>query len=329
MVDGNKWSVELQTFPYKLKGLGIVGSLGLTVVSPDYMKFPGVVKWCSDRGAIPVSPRECLMNRFAQNGLNDTDKTQFTRGVILNTVIDGKIVALPDDVANPDDNVALKYFGLGVADHGFGNFVLPRNNSVVKNAIDRAIADNRVISLEGRTVNYTTHSLTSDSDGCDYERVLTPIVGREVALGNVEFLRGRKEHYSSGGIWLSTPEDLKSLNLNDTVFVRLFRVGGVDSFYYYLKGVSADSSYNVNGRACGVASTNTKVELLNSSIRRQVIAEQTNPFIEVITASAKKSGSSLLSLDTILSVLNNRDISLSGDVKYQLELEYKRLCGDV
>ena len=224
-----------------------------TPVSPDYMTFPNVVKWCSDRGAVPVSPRECFVNRISQNGENDTDKTHFTRCSVLYTIVDGKIVALFDDIAVPDENVVLKYFGEGVADHGYGNFVLPRNGPIVKNSIDRALADNRILSLEGRTNNYTRHSLTSDSNGCDYERVLTPIVGREVALGNVKFLRGRKENYSTGGIWLLTPKDLKPQNLHDNVVARLFRVGGVDGFGD-LDDVDAGSGFDVNGRACGVTS---------------------------------------------------------------------------
>ena len=241
-------------FPYELQGGGIDGILRVTNVSPDYMSFPGVVKWCFDRNAVPVSPRECLANRFAQNGLNDTDKTIFTRGVVLYTVVDGKVVALFDDIAVPNDNVVLKYFGEGIANHGHGDYVLPRSLPIVRNAIDRAIADNRVLSLEGRTNNYTKHSLTSDTDGCDYERVLTPIVGREVALGNVEFLSGRKEKYTTGGIRLLTPQDLNSQNLNDNVVARLFRVGGVDDFGNYLGNVSASSDFDGNGRACGVAS---------------------------------------------------------------------------
>src|SRR3989338_207367 len=218
-----------------------------TPVSPDYMKFPSVVKWCSDRCAVPVSPRECFVNRIARNGENDTDKTQFTRCAVLYTIVDGKIVALFDDVVVPDENVVLKYFGEGVADHGFGDFVLPRKDSIIKNAIDRALADNRILSLEGRTNNYTRHSLVSDIDGCEYERVLTPIVGREVALGYVEFLRGRKENYSAGGIWLLTPQNLKSQNLNDTIIVaRLFRVGGVGNVS--LGSVDAGSSFGGSGR---------------------------------------------------------------------------------
>ncbi len=37
-----KWSVTAQRFPYALQGEGIDGVLGISVVSPDYMSFPGV-----------------------------------------------------------------------------------------------------------------------------------------------------------------------------------------------------------------------------------------------------------------------------------------------
>ena len=226
-----------------------------TPVSPDYMTFPNVVKWCSDRGAVPVSPRECFVNRIARNGENDTDKTQFTRCAVLYTIVDGKFVALFDDIAVPDENVVLKYFGEGVADHGYGNFVLPRNGPIVKNSIDRALADNRILSLEGRTNNYTTHSLTPDSNGCEYSRVLTPVIGSlDVVDGHAILLREHKNMYASGGIRLLTPEDLRPQNLSDNIVVRLFRVGG--GGFGSLGDIYASNDFKVNGGcACGVAST--------------------------------------------------------------------------
>src|SRR3989338_3765614 len=225
-----------------------------TPVSPEYFNFPDVVKWCSDRGAVPVSPKECFANRIAQDGLNDTDKMQFTRCAVLYTIVDGKLVALFDDIAVPDENVVLKYFGEGVADHGYGNFVLPRKNSLVKNSIDRAIADNRFLSLEGRTNNYTTHSLTPDSNGCEYSRVLTPVIGSlDVVDGHAILLREHKNKYTSGGIRLLTPEDLRPQNLSDNIVVRLFRVGGIGDFDDDLDDVDADGDFDYNGWACGVA----------------------------------------------------------------------------
>ena len=259
----NGWSVSESNSSYRLQGRGIDGVLDVTTVSLDYMKFPDVVKWCSDRNSVPVSPKECFANRIAQDGLNDTDKTQFTRCAVLYTIVDGKFVALFDDIAVPDENVVLKYFGGGVADHGFGDFVLPKNNSVVRNTIDRALAGNGVLSLEGRTENYTTHSLDSDVDGCEYERVLTPIVGSEVAEGNVKFLKrrnkiidGRREKYAVGGIWLLTPKELKEQGLltTETVIAHMLRVGGVDYTISNLDNLNAVNYFNLfDGRACGAA----------------------------------------------------------------------------
>ncbi|MBI4139597.1 hypothetical protein HY483_01400 [Candidatus Woesearchaeota archaeon] len=104
------------------------------------------------------------------------------------------------------------------------------------------------------------HFLSPDNDGCDYARVLTPIVGREVAFGNALFLSGRKEGYSFGGIWLLTPRYLKSQGLtSDNVVVRLFRVWGVVGFDDNLSYVSACSNFDDSGRACEVASSQKKL----------------------------------------------------------------------
>jgi len=236
---------ETRNIKYELDHPAFAG-VEFTEHSKEWLDWLEAVRFASAQGdgAILQSAREAAAFRIEAEGEHDADLYQATRTVVLGIKVGNDFYQAIDDIADPEQNIAIARAQEGYASHSNdGKYLLPVTDSLVKGVLSRAEKTGRIVRATESPLELKTKEVKKKSEFGQNDW------NRAILLDMAEPYAGmlNKRGYETGRVWSLTPKSLEEIGVDgNSVEVRLVGLG-VD----YVVVVDANSLF-YDGRSCGV-----------------------------------------------------------------------------